>query len=384
MTFLPPPAGLYYVQVRLAPQGAADGARERDGQGHRRPRQPRLHRQLGPPPPPARSPRVRRRGWTARGALGAVRGGVGRGVAGERAAARHRRGGGGRLRRRAGRGGLARGAAGRGRCAPAGRRGEGAVPLGTHRVEIADLPVFASLGLARTPAMVLGIDVPARPAPRPPAAPPARPRGPGRPCERGAGPEAGRVGRSCLARAGAARRAERWPSASRAASCGCDSATQRDGAWWRQRPRGAEAARGRGSSSAGTALHFDKTHCAPPAPTTRRREHARSSTAREGTARARGRRERPGRRGTGAPPAARRLAGAHLQRGAPAARLTGAPRFALAPRALGCPACVRSDPGPRTWQQLRTKAWQARAPRRWRPLPQGAARRGARRRPARA
>jgi len=25
MTFLPPPAGLYYVQVRLAPQGAADG-----------------------------------------------------------------------------------------------------------------------------------------------------------------------------------------------------------------------------------------------------------------------------------------------------------------------------------------------------------------------
>jgi hypothetical protein len=189
-----------------------------------------------------------------------------------------------------------------------GAAGEGAVPLGTHRVEIADLPVFASLGLARTPAMVLGIDVPARPAPAPRRAPRAA-SGARPPLRAGAGPEAGRVGRSCLARAGAARRAERWPSASRAASCGCDSATQRDGAWWRQRPRGAEAARGRGSSSAGTALHFDKTHCAPPAPTTRRREHARSSTAREGTARARGRRERPGRRGTGAPPAARRWQG---------------------------------------------------------------------------
>ncbi|KAJ1482491.1 hypothetical protein T484DRAFT_1897645 [Baffinella frigidus] len=40
-----------------------------------------------------------------------------------------------------------------------GAKGEGVVKLGNHGVEVGDLPIFASLGMAGRPAMVLGSDV---------------------------------------------------------------------------------------------------------------------------------------------------------------------------------------------------------------------------------
>jgi hypothetical protein len=294
MTFLPPPAGLYYVQVRLTPTaGGHESATVKaivdlgspvSIANWVRPRPD----STGVPVSGPNALRARGAGVTARG-----------GHAGQCAAESVGVSPGSALLRDTGEVVAGASVGGQGVATSrvvqldaalraGGAAGEGAVPLGTHRVEIADLPVFASLGLARTPAMVLGTDVPARLAPAPRRAPRAA-SGARPPLRAGAGPEAGRVGRSCLARAGAARPAERWPSASRAASCGCDSATQRDGARWRQRLRGAEAARGRGSSSAGTALHLGQNTLRAPRPTTRRREHARSSTAREGTARARGR-----------------------------------------------------------------------------------------------